>query len=174
VLETQVREHRRLIYVHRDLFDPTPRRDVLSAGERGAPRGLRKADQVFRYQWHGTSRTLLPRSIGSRIDDDLTEHSPTRMVRVAARDEEPAERLGDPLCIRLRSVTIKVPERRPDPAAVVNRACQLAGSLARLVYRVIDAAPYCRGTAAPRLEAECELRILGHLLDGPGRLEGDR
>jgi hypothetical protein len=109
VLEPQVCKNRLLIDMHGDLFDSAPCRDVLSARERSAPGDLSEADQVTGYQRHGTPGTFLPRRVGGRIDDDLTEDSPTRVVRIAARNKKPPERLCHSLRFRLRSVTVKMP-----------------------------------------------------------------
>jgi hypothetical protein len=109
VLESQVGKDRGLIHMHGDLLDPAPCRDVLSARKRSTPRDLSEIDQVLRDQWHSTARALLPRRIGGRIDDNLTEDSPTRVVRIATRNEKSTERLRYSLRFRLGSVTVKMP-----------------------------------------------------------------
>jgi hypothetical protein len=108
VLESQVGKDRGLIHMPGDLLDPAPCRDVLSARKRSTPRDLSEIDQVLRDQWHSTPRALLPRSVRGRIDDNLTEDSPTGVVRIAPRDEKPAERLGHPLRFRLSPMAVKV------------------------------------------------------------------
>jgi hypothetical protein len=101
VLEPQVGKYRGLIDVNGDLFGAALGGDVLSAHQRRAPTVTRKADQVLGYQRHGAARALLPRCLGRRVDDDLPDDSPSRMVRIAACDQKARERLCHPESSRL-------------------------------------------------------------------------
>jgi hypothetical protein len=85
-----------LIDVNGDLFDATLGGDMLSARQLRAPTIAGKADEVRGDQRHGAARALLPRRVGRRVDDYLTDDSPSRVVRVAARNEKPGERLSHP------------------------------------------------------------------------------
>lgn len=76
-----------------DLFGATLGSDVLSARQVRAPRVAREADEVVGYQRHGSPSAFLPRRVGCRVDDDLTDDTPALVVGVTARDEKPRERL---------------------------------------------------------------------------------
>ena len=95
--------------MHSDLFDPARCRDVLSARQLSAPTDLSETDEVLGHQRHSTPRTLLPRRVGSRIDDDLAEDSPTRVVRIATRNKKPRECLCHSERFRLRSMAVEMP-----------------------------------------------------------------
>lgn len=91
-----------------DLFDATLGGDVLSAHELGAATVTGKADEILGYQRHRTSRALLPGSVGRRVDNDLADHAPTRVVRIATCNEKPSERLRHPLRFGFGPVTVEV------------------------------------------------------------------
>jgi hypothetical protein len=75
--------------VNGNLFSTPLGRDVLSAHELRTPAVAGKADEVLGYERDGAPGALLPRSIGSRVDDDLAHDAPTGVVGIAARYEEP-------------------------------------------------------------------------------------
>ena len=50
-----------------------------------------ECDEILGDHRHRASRTLLPRRIGRRVDDNLTDDSPTSVMRVATRNEKPRE-----------------------------------------------------------------------------------
>ena len=107
-LQPQVRKYRSLINVSGDLFGAALSGDMLSTRQLGAPAVASKTDEIFGYQRYRATRALLPRRVGRRVDDDLPNDSPTRMVRIAARDEKPRQRLRDPQRSRLGPVAVQV------------------------------------------------------------------
>ncbi len=80
LLEPQVRKYRGLIDVHGDLFGTTLSRYVLSASQLRSAPATREVDQVLGDQRHGAPRALLPRCVGRRVDNHLTDDSPACMV----------------------------------------------------------------------------------------------
>jgi len=74
-----------------DLFGTALRGDVLGAHQRRPATITGKPDEIVRYQRYRASRALLPGRVGRRINDDLAYHSPTRMVRIAPRNEKPGQ-----------------------------------------------------------------------------------
>jgi hypothetical protein len=67
------------------------------------------AQQVLGNDPDGATGALLPGRGRRGIDDDLPDHSPAVMMRIAARDEESGERLGELVRVRLGSVTVEMP-----------------------------------------------------------------
>jgi hypothetical protein len=78
-----------LINVRGDLFGSALGGDMLSTRELRAPAVPGQADEISGYQRHRAARAFPPRRVGRRVDDDLTDGSPTRVVRVATRNEKP-------------------------------------------------------------------------------------
>src|SRR5450631_4452135 len=76
------------------------------------------------------------------------------MMRVAAGDEEPRERLGNADRCRLGSVAIEMAQCRAHAAAVVNCPRELHSSSPRLVCCVLDAPTVLLGGFAPRPPSE--------------------
>ena len=74
-----------------DLFGTALRGDVLGAHQRRPATITGKPDEIVGYQRYRASRALLPGRVGRRINDDLAHHSPTRMVRIAPRDQKPGQ-----------------------------------------------------------------------------------
>ena len=107
-LKPQVRKYRSLINVTGDLFGPALGGDVLCAHQLRAPVIAGHADQVLGYQRNGSPRAFLPRRVGRRVNHHLTDHSPAGVVGVAARDEEPRERLSDTQRPWFRRVAVEV------------------------------------------------------------------
>jgi hypothetical protein len=68
-----------------------------------------KRHEVTSDDWYRASRTLLPRRVSSRVDDYLTHDPPTRVVRIAPRDEKPRERIGHALRPRVGRVAVQMP-----------------------------------------------------------------
>jgi hypothetical protein len=98
-----------LINVDGDLFGAALGGDMLSARQLRAPTLASKADQVLGHHRYGAPRAFLPRRVGGRVDDDLTDDSPTRVVRIATRNEKPRERLRHPQRPRLGPMTVQMP-----------------------------------------------------------------
>jgi len=76
-----------------DLFGPSLGGDVLSVHQLRAPTVAGEADQVAGDERDGTPGAFLPRRVGGRVDDDLTDHTPTRVMGIAAGNEKPRQRL---------------------------------------------------------------------------------
>src|ERR1700731_3906789 len=111
-----------------DLLGPALRGDVLRSNELRATTPARKAQQVFGYHRYRPAGTLLPRRIGCRVDDNLTNDAPTIVVRVAPRDEKSSKRLGNLDCLGLGRVTIEMPQRGLHAATFVDCPRELGGS----------------------------------------------
>lgn len=132
MLESEVCEDWGLIYVYGDLFDAALSRYVLSTCELRAAANPSETDEVPGDQRYSAPGALLPRRVGRRVNDDLPEDSPTRVVRITARNQKPCERLCHSQCFRLRAMAVEMPQRRPDIAAVLDRPGELTGGLAGL------------------------------------------
>jgi hypothetical protein len=98
-----------LINVNSDLLGATLGGDMLSARQRCPPTVTGKADEIPGYQRYGAPRALLPRGVSRRVDDNLTDDSPTSVMRIATRNEKARQRLGHPQGSRTRSVAVQVP-----------------------------------------------------------------
>lgn len=105
---------------------------MLGACQRRPATVAGKPEEIFRHQRYRAPRAPLPRRVSRRIDDDLTNDSPTRMVRIAARNQEPGQRLGYPYSSGLGPVTVQVPQRGTHVPAAVDRPGELPGSPSRL------------------------------------------
>jgi hypothetical protein len=92
-----------------DLFGAALGSDMLSTRQLRAPTVASKADEVFGYQRYRAPCALLPRRVGRRVDDDLTHDSPTRVVRIATRNEKPRQCLRHAERSRLGPVAVQVP-----------------------------------------------------------------
>ena len=99
-----------MIDVNRDLLGAALGGDVLGAGQRRPAGVIGKPEEILRDQRHRPPRAPLPRRVSRRIDDNLTHDSPTTMVRIATRNEEPGQRLSYPYSSRLGPVTVQVPQ----------------------------------------------------------------
>ena len=80
-----------MINVNGDLLGTTLGGDVLGARQRRPAAVTGKPDQIVRNQRDRAPRALLPGRVSRRINDDLAYHSPTRMVRIAPRNEKPGQ-----------------------------------------------------------------------------------
>jgi hypothetical protein len=77
-----------LIYVKSDLFGAPLGGDVLGVGQLRAPTLAGECDEILGNHGYRASRTLLPRRVGRRVDDNLTDDAPTSVMRVATRNEK--------------------------------------------------------------------------------------
>lgn len=132
LFEPEVREDHGMIDVNGDLLGAALCCDVLGTREWRTTTVARKSDQIFCDQRHRAARTLLPRRVSRRVDDDLTDNSPTRVMRIAAGNEEPRERLRHPQCVRLGPVAVQVSQCRRHAPAVLDRSGDLARAQTRL------------------------------------------
>ena len=92
-----------------DLFGAPLGGDVLGVGQLRPPTVAGQCDEILGDHRYGASRTLLPRRIGCRVDDNLTDDSPTSVMRVATRNKKPRERVGDSIGSRLGCVDVEMP-----------------------------------------------------------------
>jgi hypothetical protein len=119
-----------------DLFRTPLCSDVLRLDQQRPPAVATQADQILGDQRNCTPRALLPGCVGRRVDDDLTDDSPTSVMRVATRDQKPRQCVGHALGFGLRPVSVEVPQRGTHVSAVVYRPRQLPGGLRSLSFRV--------------------------------------
>ena len=92
-----------------DLFGAALSGDMLSARQLRATTVAGEADEVLGYKRYRPPRALLPRGVGRRVNDDLTDDSPTRVVRIATRNQKPRQRLRHPKRTRLERMSVQVP-----------------------------------------------------------------
>jgi hypothetical protein len=69
-----------LIYVKSDLFGTPLGGDVLGVGQLRPPPLAGECDEILGDYRYRASRTLLPRCIGRRVNDNLTDDSPTSVM----------------------------------------------------------------------------------------------
>jgi hypothetical protein len=127
-----------LIDVTSDLLGATLGRDVLSARQLGPPAVAREAQKVLDHQRHGPSRAPPPWRVRGRVDDDLPDDSPARVVGVAAGYQEPSERLRHAHGLPLGPVAVEVSQSGTHAAAVVDRLGELTRGSSRLVGLIVD------------------------------------
>jgi hypothetical protein len=149
LLESQVREYRRTIDVTGDLLGATLRGDVLCAYQLRAPTLAGEIEQVIGDKRNRPPGALLPRCVGGRVDDDLPDDSPARVVGVATGDEKSRQRLGHAERTRLRPVAVEMPQGGPHAAAVLNRRGELTRSPPRLMGCNFDASTVLHGGLRP-------------------------
>jgi hypothetical protein len=137
-----------LIDVDRDLFGAALGGDVLSAGQLRAAAVACKADQVLCYQRHRSPRALLPRRVGRRVDDDLTDDPPARVVRIAARYKKPCERLRHPQRSWLGPVAVEMSQCGANVTAILDRAGELTRGPPRLALFIVDPSTVLAGLLA--------------------------
>lgn len=122
-----------MIHVNGDLLGAALGSDVLRARQWRPPVIAGEADEVLGNQGHSASRAFLPRRVGRRVDDNLTDGSPAGMARVTATDKEPRERLCDRHGSRLRSVAVEMSEGGAHVTAAVDRSGELTCRSSRLL-----------------------------------------
>ena len=91
-----------------DLFGSPLGGDVLGVRQLGPPGGFSKGDEIVGDHRYSASRTLLPRRVRGRIDDDLADDSPASVMRIATCDKKPREGLCDLFGIGLGPVDIEM------------------------------------------------------------------
>jgi hypothetical protein len=127
-----------LIYVRSDLFRAPLCGDVLGAGQLRAPTVAGKGDEILGDHRYRASRALLPRRVGRRVDDNLTDDSPTGVVRVTTRNKKPRERVGHPVGSGLGCVDVQMPKRGTDLPAVLHRPGQFPRGPPRSASFIVD------------------------------------
>ena len=95
--------------MNRDLLSASLGGDVLSLGQLRPPTVAGECDQILGDHRYRASRTLLPRRIGRRVDDNLTDDPPTSVMRVATRNKKPRERVGNSIRPGLGCVDVEMP-----------------------------------------------------------------
>jgi hypothetical protein len=158
--------------VNGDLLGAALGSDVLCACQRRASAVAGEGDEVLGDEWYGAPRALLPRRVGRRVDDNLTDDTPARMMGVTAGDEKPRQRLGDPGGARLGSMAVEMSEGGTDMTAVVHCPGELAGGAPRLCV-IVDPFRVLAGINAPAERASRDARPgrttpSGRAADGPG------
>lgn len=120
-----------MIDVRGDLLGSAPCSDVLGAGELVAAAVARHAQQVAGHKWYRSAGTFLPRRVSGGIHDDLANDSPALVVRVASRDEEAGECVGNAVGSGLGRVTVQVSKGGAHASPVVNRPRELRRASSR-------------------------------------------
>ncbi|HEX3802728.1 MAG TPA: hypothetical protein VHV75_07825 [Solirubrobacteraceae bacterium] len=121
-----------------DLFGSALRSDVLGVRQLGPPGASSKGEEIVGDHRYRASRALLPWRVGGRIDDDLADYPPAGVMRIAACDKKPRERVGDSLCLGIGRVDIEVSQRSADVATAVYCPCQVPCGWPRFVSRIVD------------------------------------
>jgi hypothetical protein len=132
--------------------------DMLGARQRRPAMVTGEPDEVIRYQWYRAPRAPFPGRVSRRINDDLTYHSPTSMVRVTTRDEKPGQRVGHGHSLKLRPVSIQVSQRGTHAAAALHCAGQLPRRPPRLVSFILDLSTVLGLNAAAELSGRLSAR----------------
>jgi hypothetical protein len=127
-----------LIHVKSDLFGAPLGGDVLCVGQLRPPMVAGECDEVLGDHRYCASRTLLPGRIGRRVDDNLTDDSPTSVMRIATRNKKPRERVGHSMGSGLGRVDVEMPERGTDVPAVIYRPSQFPRGSPRSLSRNVD------------------------------------
>jgi hypothetical protein len=92
-----------------DLLDPPLGGDVLCMSQLHPPGVACKRHEITSDDRYRASRALLPWRVSSRVDDDLTDDSPTSVVGIAPRDEKSRERIGHALGSGIGRVAVQMP-----------------------------------------------------------------
>jgi hypothetical protein len=108
-----------------DLLGAALCRGVLGTDEPCVPVFGRDPQQVVADDRDRAPGALLPRCIGRGVDHHLADDPPTGVARLAPRDEEPGERVGDDDAVGLGAVGVEMPEGLGDPAAGGDGSGQL-------------------------------------------------
>ena len=91
-----------------NLFGSALSGDVLGTRQLSPPGRSSERNEIVGDHRHSASRALLPRRIGSRIDDHLADDSPAGVMRIATCDKKPREGLGHLLGVGLGPVDIEM------------------------------------------------------------------
>jgi hypothetical protein len=97
VAQPEVGKDCALIHMGSDLLDPPLRGDVLGMSQLHPSGVACKRHEIAGNDRYRAPCAFLPRRVSSRVDDDLTDDPPTRVVRVAPRDEKPRQSIGHAL-----------------------------------------------------------------------------
>jgi hypothetical protein len=92
-----------------DLFGAPLGGDVLGVGQLRPPTVAGKGDEILGDRRYRASRALLPWRVGRRVNDNLTNDSPTSVMRIATRNQKPRERIGHPMGSGLGGVGVEMP-----------------------------------------------------------------
>jgi hypothetical protein len=114
-----------VIHVGRDLLGAALCGRVLDADEAGVPVLGRDPQEVLADGRDRAPGALLPRRVGRGVHDDLADDAPARVARLAARDEESRQRVGEDDAVRLRAVGVEMAKSLGDPAAGSDGSSQL-------------------------------------------------
>ena len=108
-----------------DLLGPAACRGVLDTDETGVPVFGGDPQQVLADGRDRAPCALLPGRIGRGVHHDLADDPPARVARLAARDEESRQRVGEDDAVRLRAVGVEMAKSLGDPAAGSDGSSQL-------------------------------------------------
>ena len=95
--------------MNRDLLSASLGGDVLGLGQLRSPTVAGECDQILGHHRYRASRTLLPRRVRRRVDDNLPDNPPTSVMRVASRNQKPRERVGHSIGPGLGCVDVEMP-----------------------------------------------------------------
>jgi hypothetical protein len=126
-VQAEIGEQDGLVDVDRDALGAALGGDVLHLVQAGVPALRAEAQQVLGDVGDRPPRALLPRGVGRRVDDDLADDPPAGVARLAARDEELRDGVGDDLRPGLGAVLVEVAQRLGDAAAGGDGPGQLGG-----------------------------------------------
>ena len=112
--------------------------DMLGARQRRPATVTGKPDKIVRHQGHGAPRALLPGRVGRGINDNLADHLPTSMARIATRNEKPRQRIGHHRSFGLGSVIVQVPQCGSHAPPTLYRGGELSCGPPRLALFSID------------------------------------
>lgn len=92
-----------------DLFGAPLGGDVLGVGQLRPPTVAGEGDEILGDHRYRASRALLPWRVGRRVDDNLTDDSPTSVMGVTTRNQKPRERMSHPMSFGLGRVDVQMP-----------------------------------------------------------------
>lgn len=136
--QPEVGEDCALIHMGSDLLDPPLCGDVLGVSQLHASGVACKRHEIAGNDRYRAPRALLPRGISCRVHDDLTDDSPTGVVRITPRDEKPSKRFCHALGSRIGRVAVQMAQRIAYVPTVLHRPGQLPRAPPRSVLFIVD------------------------------------
>ena len=136
--QPEIGEDCALIHMGSDLLDPPLRGDVLGTSQLHPSGVACKRHQIAGDDRYRAPRALLPRRVSSRVHDDLTDDSPTGVVRITPRDEKPRERVRHALSSGIGRVAVQMAHRVAYVPTVLHRPGQLPRASPRSVLFIVD------------------------------------
>ncbi len=121
-----------------DLLGAPLSSDVLYPRQLRTPTVAGEADEVLGHQRHRTPRTFLPRRVRRRVDDNLANNPPARVMRIAARNEKARERLRNTGRSWLGPVAVEMSQCGTHVTSVLYRPGELTRAPPRLAGLIVD------------------------------------